>query len=296
MNSNNTNKPSSALTPPAEPSVSNQEADTRFRAIAIEQGLDPDSSWVGGYVHNSWQTLRPLIIAYTENLRENDSPLLQGKNILEFGCNYGANSIVMASLGAKIFGVDVSRDYLQLAQANVDRYELTDQIQLIYSEDTRKLPYASDSFEIITCNSVLEYVPDAIRHEVLLELARVLCPGGRIIITSTSNRLWPRDVHGGRWLVNYLPTTLDRWLYPGQSVERGINPFTVRNTFKDFINVDAENNAQTYCKAKAASGMSGLRLRLLQTLAPIISVLGASIGMLTPSFTLTLQKPNAPQS
>lgn len=49
-----------------------------------------------------------------------------------------------------------------------------------------------------SCNSVLEYVQ--LRHlaDLLLEIDRVLAPGGVLLVLGTSNRLWPREVHSGR--------------------------------------------------------------------------------------------------
>jgi SAM-dependent methyltransferase len=95
------------------------------------------------------------------------------------------------------------------------------------------------------CNSVLEYVrPDQLAA-IVGELRRVLKPGGRLLVTGTSSRLSPKEVHSGRWLVNYLPRRIDSWL--GRCRQRGLDPFRLRRLVRDgFTDEDAP--------AAAASG------------------------------------------
>ena len=52
------------------------------------------------------------------------------------------------------------------------------------------LPFADGAFDCITCGYVLEHVPDARR---LAELARVMVPGGRMLLLTTE------DSFGGAW-------------------------------------------------------------------------------------------------
>ena len=77
------------------------------------------------------------------------------------------------------------------------------------------LPYASNSFDVIFSNEVIEHVEDD--AQFARELVRVLKVGGRIAIFCP-NRWYPVEQHGHYWkgeyhfgntpLINYLP---DRW-------------------------------------------------------------------------------------
>jgi SAM-dependent methyltransferase len=49
--------------------------------------------------------------------------------------------------------------------------------------DLRKLPYPDDHFDRITVISVIEHVPDPGDSEGMRDLARVLKPGGRMVVT-----------------------------------------------------------------------------------------------------------------
>ena len=71
------------------------------------------------------------------------------------------------------------------------------------------MPFPKHHFHLIVCNSVLEYVQPGSLSAVQNELVRLLGPGGLVLVLSTSNRLWPKEVHSGKWLSNYVPKCLD---------------------------------------------------------------------------------------
>ena len=193
-------------------------------------GLNPSDRWVGGYVEYEWGKLRPLLNAYGVDL--------EGKRALEFGCNYGGSSIVLAFLGAEVRGVDVSSAAISLARCNADQYGRSD-INLQHVRDSRYLPFPGHHFDFVSCNSVLEYVSPPLLPGVVRELHRVMKPGARLLITGTSNRLSLREIHSGKWLANYLPIWLDR--FRATPRQRGIGPFRLRRLVAPlFYDEDAE--------------------------------------------------------
>jgi len=54
--------------------------------------------------------------------------------------------------------------------------------EIDYVSDIKSIPVSSESFDVILCTEVLEHVPEPI--EVLKEMARILKPGGRLLITA----------------------------------------------------------------------------------------------------------------
>ncbi len=70
--------------------------------------------------------------------------------------------------------------------------------EIDYVSDIKSIPVPSESFDVILCTEVLEHVPEPI--EVLREMARLLKPGGRLLITaplgSGSHQL-PYHFYGG---------------------------------------------------------------------------------------------------
>lgn len=52
-----------------------------------------------------------------------------------------------------------------------------------YNADMRELPFAEDSFDRISCISTIEHIPEKGDTAAILELARVLRPGGQLVLS-----------------------------------------------------------------------------------------------------------------
>ena len=259
------------------PAVCASDHHASFETKARALGLDPSDPWVGGYVAYEWEHLRHLIDALP-------APVA-GRRVLEVGCNLGASAVVLAQLGARVTAFDVSADFVELAQLNALRYGHAS-IAFDHIEDTRRLPYATQQFDLICCNSVLEYVPAQCQQGLIAELSRVLAPRGLVLITGTSNRLWPREVHSQRWFVNYLPSALDRlW---GSSLQRGLFPWRVRQAFgSSFFNLDTGSAEGYFARTRRAMGMSPWVLRAILLAARTLQI---GPGWLAPNMSCILQK------
>lgn len=253
----------------------------RFKALATDMGLNPDDPWVGGYVSYEWTHARHFFEAYVRDLH--------GRRVLEFGCNVGASGIVLANLGADVVGVEVDAKFASLAQAQAEAYGFNSRVKILHLDDTRRLPFPDGHFHFIVCNSVLEYVsPDALAA-VQQELVRVLAPGGLVLVMGTSNRLWPREVHSGRWLFNYMPRVLDK-LLGGEPRQRGVSPFTVRNGFRGCVLVDKEDGSAAYLSARERMGTGARGLTIMRMAATLLRPFPMTVGMLTPSFAMALRR------
>jgi SAM-dependent methyltransferase len=251
-----------------------------FDEQAWKMGLDPQDRWVGGYVDYEWNKLRPLLAAYEIEV--------SGKRVLEFGCNFGASSIVLAFLGAQVDGVDVSSDAVELACRNAARYGRSD-IKLSHVADSRRLPHEDGQFDLVLCNSVLEYVSPSMLAAVIDEIHRVLRPQGQLLITGTSSRLAPKEVHSGRWFVNYLPEKISRWR--GEPLQRGVDPFLLRRLLVDrFQDADAENQGSHWLRARAAVRGLDTPPALARVTARVASLLGIGPGWLAPNISALLRR------
>lgn len=257
-------------------------ADEEFSALARDMGLDPEDQWVGRYVDYEWDHGRHIFQSWY--------PSLTGVRVLEFGCNYGASAIVLAALGADVAAVDVNADYIALAKLNAMRYGMADKIGFVHIPDTTDLPFDLEHFDCVSCNSVLEYImPDKL-HSVQQEIDRVLVPDGLILVTGTSNRLWPREVHSRKWLVNYLPRLCDPILFRSDPPERGVFPWQVVRGFGNYQNADLQDHGSAYLTSRLKIGQSTGKLRILRATNLCLNTVGLTVGMLTPSISVALQK------
>ncbi|MCP5395864.1 MAG: class I SAM-dependent methyltransferase [Sphingomonadaceae bacterium] len=258
------------------PDVSNGGAAAdEFCRIAREMGLDPANRWVGGYVDYEWEHLRLVLQAYGVEP--------QGREALEFGCNYGASSIVMARLGARVTGVDVDEGNVRLANANVARHDLANSVKALHVPDTRSMPFEDGRFDLAIANSVLEYVDPTQLENVVAELHRVIQPGGELLVLGTASRLAPREVHSHRWLVNYLPRAVDRLF--GTSFQRGLSPFLLAKALRgrfDVVQRDRWIAART-----ALHGRASLPVRTINSVAEALDI---APGWLSPNIELMLRR------
>ncbi len=259
------------------PTVISRDAHYAFQEKARSMRLNPDDPWIGGYVDYEWDHLRLVMDAMPLNVRN--------QRVLEFGCNVGASAILFSLLGAEVDAVDVAQDWIHLAELNATRYGAIG-IRFHHVPDTRTLPFPDGHFDLVSCNSVLEYVDQEIRQQVQNEIDRVLRPGGKIMLQGTSNRLWPREVHSRRWLVNYLPLEFDALL--GKKLQRGMWPWEARHGFgPNYVNLDIPSQCGYFVRSRIKLGAHPTGVRLLTALA---APFGVGPGLLTPNISCLLQK------
>ena len=101
-----------------------------------------------------------------------------GKDVLDAACGTGRYAIQLARAGARVCGIDASEDMLARAKAKSDECGLKIDLQ---AGDLTRLPSADAAFDLAVCALALCHVPDL--GEPVSELARVLRPGGRLIIS-----------------------------------------------------------------------------------------------------------------
>lgn len=207
--------------------------------------------------------------------------------MLEFGCNLGATSVVLAHLGVKVDAVDIDRRYIDIAEENAKQHGFVDEIHFWCHRDSTNLPWPDGTFDFIVCNSVLEYVPHQILPAVLSELDRVLAPGGILFVAGTSNRLSPIEIHSRRWWINYLPR---RFGPAASDVERGLFPWEVLRGFPNYAQLDVEDGSSTFLNWKKSAGMSAPKRAVLRALDTASRPFGFPVALLLPSFSTAVRK------
>jgi ubiquinone/menaquinone biosynthesis C-methylase UbiE len=86
-------------------------------------------------------------------------------------------------LYGKLTGIDISGDICRKAKGVAIHHALTDSLE-VATCDVRKLPFAAGSFDLVISDSTLDhYKSKGEIDNALKELARVLKPGGTLIIT-----------------------------------------------------------------------------------------------------------------
>ncbi len=102
---------------------------------------------------------------------------LAGKRLLDVGCGDGVLASEFVRLGALVTGLDADSKMIAAARRRI-RIGST-QMQLIAGR-AEELPFADGSFDRVVAVTVLCFVHDA--GQAVAEMARVLRPGGRLVI------------------------------------------------------------------------------------------------------------------
>lgn len=250
------------------------EAQRRFEAAARAAGLDPEDRWVGGYAAYEWDHLRLVLDAY--------GIAVAGRDVIEFGCNVGGSSVVLAALGGRVSAVDVDTDLLPVTRANLDRHGLSGIVCPI--GEGGRLPFDDGCFDLAVANSVLEYVDPAALDRAIGELHRVLRPGGTLFVCGTASRLALLERHSRRWFVNALPRRVDRLI--GRTLQRGLSPRHFARCLRGRFAV--EGAAGQWLAARSAiHGRPGIAT---QALAWIGRTTGTGPGWIAPYIELLLRK------
>ena len=113
----------------------------------------------------AWERRRALLLAEAR----------PGERVLDLGCGAGRFVAALRDAGADPVGVEVAEAALERARAVAPGADL----RLL--EPDGSIPLDHGSVDLVWCSEVLEHVADT--AYLLLEVRRVLRPGGRLLVT-----------------------------------------------------------------------------------------------------------------
>jgi ubiquinone/menaquinone biosynthesis C-methylase UbiE len=105
---------------------------------------------------------------------------------LDLGCGNGRHAEALAERVPSVVGVDVSRGLLRTARERARERGFADRLHLVHGDATA-LPFRDDAFDVAVYVATLHHLaPRSARRRSLDELARVLRPGGRALVSAWS--------------------------------------------------------------------------------------------------------------
>jgi len=105
---------------------------------------------------------------------------IKGKRVLDVGCGDGVLSFFLAKRGAKVVGIDISKEAINFACKKCRKIENLNLEFLIAS--AYRVPFKNESFDYVVSSEVIEHLKYP--EKMLFEVRRVWNKKGRIIITT----------------------------------------------------------------------------------------------------------------
>ena len=128
---------------------------------------------------------------------------LSGKMVLDVGCGGGLLCEAMTARGARVSGIDMSAEALEVARLHAQESG----VEISYRQETAEALAARSpaSFDVVVCMEMLEHVPEP--ASVVSACAVLLRPGGTLIL-STLNRnpkSYLMAIVGAEYLLRLIP-------------------------------------------------------------------------------------------
>lgn len=120
-----------------------------------------------------------------------------GGKMLDVGCGNGRYLSTMRTLGWDVQGVEFSDEGVRVCRAA----ELP-----VHHGDLASAAFPDNTFDLVTVRHVIEHIAEP--QPFMAELARVLKPGGRLVIETPNGLALGRALMGASWFANDVPRHL----------------------------------------------------------------------------------------
>ena len=106
---------------------------------------------------------------------------------LDVGCGVGQLTFHLARAGAAVVGIEVGFEAVQVGSAILKECSLPAPVNFI-CQDAISLPFQNEIFDRVVCADVMEHLSEEEKRAVLLEVYRVLKPGGEVFLHTPNKR------------------------------------------------------------------------------------------------------------
>jgi ubiquinone/menaquinone biosynthesis C-methylase UbiE len=140
--------------------------------------------------------IRLLSLGHTDRVHHRiaDKFAAEGLRALDIGCGTGSLAVALARRGARVTGIDISPQMLDIARRKVAEAGLEESVGLVQmSAIDLDEGFQAGSFDLVTGSLAFSELSDDEQRFVLAQCHRLLAEGGRLVIADeTVPASWPR--------------------------------------------------------------------------------------------------------
>jgi 2-polyprenyl-6-hydroxyphenyl methylase / 3-demethylubiquinone-9 3-methyltransferase len=156
--------------------------------------------------------LNPVRLEYVER-----SGPLAGLKVVDVGCGGGLLAEAMARRGARVTGLDLASELLQVAELHALDSGAAVEYRLESAEQHAETH--AGAYDVATCMEMLEHVPDP--QSVVAALAKLVRPGGHLFLSTINRtpRAYLHAVVGAEYMLRLLPRgthTYEKFIRPSE--------------------------------------------------------------------------------
>jgi demethylmenaquinone methyltransferase/2-methoxy-6-polyprenyl-1,4-benzoquinol methylase/phosphoethanolamine N-methyltransferase len=137
-----------------------------------------------------WVITRGKELAFRKFIAEL-TELKQGESVLDVGCGTGTMTLLAKQYvgeAGKSCGIEPSLEMVAFARQKAKRQNI---LVDIHPGVIERINYPPQSFDAILCLIVMHHMPDETKIQGIKEIARVLKPGGRLVVVDSNLHLLP---------------------------------------------------------------------------------------------------------
>jgi ubiquinone/menaquinone biosynthesis C-methylase UbiE len=153
------------------------------------KGLIGSGGW--RYDLHEWFTDIFLFGGKVRDLRQkvvNLACIQPGETVLDVGCGTGTLAMEIQSRvgrAGRVTGVDPGTQQIARARSKVARRNMPIEFQIGVIE---QLPFPDQTFDVVFSTLMMHHLPAPLKRQGLAEIARVLKPGGRLVIADFTHK------------------------------------------------------------------------------------------------------------
>jgi ubiquinone/menaquinone biosynthesis C-methylase UbiE len=159
------------------PSRASKASTKETKGLVLNQGWRYD---LMGWFHDTF-----MFRGKFRELRQRTATLARiqpGERVLDVGCGTGTLAMEVArrvGRAGRVAGVDPGTEQIARARAKAARRNLPIEFQIGVIE---QLAFSDQTFDVVFSTLMMHHLPASLKRQGLAEIARVLKPGGRLVI------------------------------------------------------------------------------------------------------------------